>query len=236
MGRLQILPCIHIDSRDEYPVEKLLWADVVLVARPAQYHLAPDRQRLVGSVVDAFTDGWPIAEDFRKRPERLSLVNGTIEVDLYERVRPTSVTTAIRTLHRFAAALTTRPVGQRPWIAFTSDPTRRLERGRLPLTTDIAFRSDANSDPRSETFLSIDEPTSPTSLSERIGNDCAATSTEGFAFDDDGAELGHLELAADREGRAVAPLPGGTRHVLLLVRPGHTDRDCTVQIAHLRVE
>jgi hypothetical protein len=234
-GRLRILPCIHIDSRDEYPVEKLLWADVVLVARPVQYHLAPDRQRLVRSVVDAFTEGWPIAGDFRKRAERLPLVDGEIEVQLYDRVRPTSAATAIRTLHRFAATIGGMPGGQKPWIAFDSEPTRRVGRDRLQRAIGVAVRLSADGDGRAEMFLSIDELTDPSWLRGRIASDCAAAGLRASALDDDGSELARLELASDHEGSIGVQLPEGTRHVLL-VRVSDRNLDCTVTIEDLRFE
>jgi hypothetical protein len=235
-GRLQVLPCIHVDSRDEYPLEKLLWADIVLIARPVQYHLPPDQQHLVTSVVDAFVEQWPIATDFRLRPDRLPLVDGQVEVEVYERIHPTSVRTAIQTFRRFSGVMPKAPGGQKPWIAFTPDPTRHLELDRMSGDTNVSFRLPTRSTEMSEALLSIDALPDQASLVGRLHADCARPQIEARSFDENGLDVGAAPLSSDHDGTFRLDLLPRTRHVLLIGQGDDASVGCTVEIDGLGFE
>src|SRR5262249_37174477 len=85
------------DSRDTYPLDKLMAAEYVVVATPFQCHPHPEEQKVVQVVVNAFTEPWPFARDFVRLPETFTVGDG-VQVAVYRRQRPTSLATAIQTL------------------------------------------------------------------------------------------------------------------------------------------
>ncbi|MFC1975503.1 ABC transporter permease [Chloroflexota bacterium] len=114
------------DSRDPYPLEKLLRSHYVVVATPVQYHLRPEEQDVVKLVVDAFTENWEFAQDFTRLPMEFSLSNGAV-VNIYKRLRPTSQKIALLTLKRMEEAIDTRPGGQSDWVSLTETPVYVIE-------------------------------------------------------------------------------------------------------------
>jgi hypothetical protein len=105
-----------VDSRDYYPLEKLLQSQYVVVATPFQYHMRPEEQDVVKVVVDAFTENWRFAHDFTCLPEQFQLADGVV-VKVYKRVRATSLETALRTLENMREYIGPRPGGQLSWIS-----------------------------------------------------------------------------------------------------------------------
>jgi hypothetical protein len=106
------------DSRDPFPLEKLVAADFVVLAEPVQYHMRPGEQRVVSVVVEAFSTGWPIAQDFVRLPMTFAF-SGGVRVSLYRRMRPTSTETALTTLRQMEAFHGGRPGGQLPWLSLS---------------------------------------------------------------------------------------------------------------------
>jgi hypothetical protein len=78
----------QVDSRDSAPVSNLMDAQFVVVAKPFQYHLAPDRQKVVEVLLKAFDEDWPAAQDFQRLPEQFTLGQEGTQVVVYERTRP----------------------------------------------------------------------------------------------------------------------------------------------------
>ncbi len=109
----------NIDSRDFYPLNALLQAHYVVVALPYQYHIAPKEQTVVKVVVDAFMQNWAIAQDFAPLPQKFKLENGIV-VQIYERIRPTSLSTIFNTLALMRSQVSRVP-GQEPyWLDIKS--------------------------------------------------------------------------------------------------------------------
>lgn len=109
-----------VDSEDFYPLERLLQARYLLIAKPLQTILASkEEQDLVRVVFDAFTQNWEIARDFKPLPVEFTLQNGTA-VTLYQRTRPTSQETAVRTLHIIQQQIGERPGNQLDWIVLSN--------------------------------------------------------------------------------------------------------------------
>ncbi|MEG3876552.1 hypothetical protein QT972_04095 [Microcoleus sp. herbarium7] len=113
----------QIDSRDTYPLPELLMSQYAVVAVPFQQVLLGDEQVLrsgeqdvVKVVYDAFTQNWEISRDFQQLPEQFQLENG-VTVRVYQRIRPTSIPTAVKTLDAMQTQIGDKPGSQLDWIS-----------------------------------------------------------------------------------------------------------------------
>jgi hypothetical protein len=125
-----------IDSRDYYPMEALLQAQVLVLADPLQTHLPADQQKVLGVVHEMFTAGVEIARDFEQLTPRFALQDGA-EIVLFRRRRPTSLETGLGTLRYIQQRFPTPPGAQADWVVvssrFPSWVTRRAD-GATTLT------------------------------------------------------------------------------------------------------
>ena len=113
----------QIDSRDTYPLPELLMSQYAVVAVPFQQVLLSDEQVLrsheqdvVKVVYDAFTQNWEISQDFQELPEQFQLENG-VTVTVYQRIRPTAIATAVKTLDAMQKQIGEKPGTQLDWIS-----------------------------------------------------------------------------------------------------------------------
>lgn len=147
-ARLLFLPTQQVDSRDSYPLEGLLQAQLVVIAHPWQrqatpeatmweYHLPREEQDLVRIACAAFLEKWEISDDFQKWPVRFSLENGA-EAEIFERIRSSSSLTALRTLDRMRTALGETPGGQSNWIELSGRRYRQSQ--NLDGSCEVFFR------------------------------------------------------------------------------------------------
>jgi hypothetical protein len=126
--KLNILPAPQVDSRDAYPLEMLLKADYVVVPNPlpdypdkpskvpAVGEWVPNRElKVVQAVFEAFTNNWEFAQDFKRLPVQFNFDKGAV-VNIYRRVRPTSLETAVRTLYAMQQEIGRRPGSQLDWM------------------------------------------------------------------------------------------------------------------------
>jgi hypothetical protein len=126
--KLNILLASQVDSRDAYPFEMLLKADYVVVPNPlpdypdhptqvpAVGEWLPNKEvKVVQVVFDAFTKNWEFAQDFKRLPVQFTFENGAV-VSVYQRVRPTSVETAVRTIYAMQQEIGRRPGSQLNWM------------------------------------------------------------------------------------------------------------------------
>lgn len=113
-GLLRVLDTPSVDSVGFWPIGELLDARFVVVAQPLQLHLAPEDQRVLRVVYDAFLAHSAAAADFMERPTLYDLEKCTGYV--YERRRPTSRATAVATLEMMEDQMTTRPGMQPDWV------------------------------------------------------------------------------------------------------------------------
>lgn len=148
-GRLAVLRVPELDARDEYPVDALVGADMVVTADPPQYHLSPREQTTVRVAHDIFTLGVAVAHDFERLPAVFPLIDG-VAVTVFKRIRPTDPDTALETLRIAKEYTPHRPGMQSDWVVvggpfpswlvrlpdgtatWTAHPTPR---GYLPVTT-----------------------------------------------------------------------------------------------------
>ena len=148
IGLKKTLPLIrpsNIDSRDFYPLNGLMKAHFVVVAAPVQYHVEPQEQKLVSSVVTAFQEHQVIGKDFRPLPMRFELEKG-VSVSIYERIRPTSLQTVLETISFFERQVTRQPAREPYWLTLSSEQSIDVEKeplirqifiSRLPLAARL---------------------------------------------------------------------------------------------------
>ena len=128
---LLLLKAPQVDSQDFYPVEKLLQAQYVVVPNPlpdfrGDFTKVPGvgewlplkELDVVKVVFDAFTQNWKIAQDFKRLPVKFTLADGAI-VNIYQRIRPTSLVTAVQTLAIMQQQIGERPGGQLDWMSLS---------------------------------------------------------------------------------------------------------------------
>lgn len=145
----------EVDSRDSYPLEEMVEAQYVVVPsqlppyssnptqNPAVGEWIPNQENDVVNVVfDAFTRNWEFAQDFRRLPTQFQFENGVV-VSIYQRFRPTSLVTAVRTLHAMQEKIGERPGSQGNWIILSQwlhNTTVRQNSGNRYKV--VAFRRD----------------------------------------------------------------------------------------------
>ncbi len=128
---LNILRSPQVDSQDTYPLETLLQAQYVVIPNPlanfptdltkapAVGEWLPNQEVDVVQVVfDAFAQNWDIAKDFKRLPEEFILEGGA-KVSIYQRIRPTSLITAMATLGTMEQKIGAKPGGQLDWIVLS---------------------------------------------------------------------------------------------------------------------
>lgn len=129
--RLLILRAPQIDSQDFYPLETLLQSQYVVIPNPLPNYqgdftqvsaagewLPLKESDVVKVVFDAFNQNWQIAQDFQRLPVKFTLADGVV-VSIYQRIRPTSLETAVQTLALMQQQIGERPGGQLDWIGLT---------------------------------------------------------------------------------------------------------------------
>ena len=128
---LLLLGVPQVDSQDFYPVERLLQAEYVVIPHPlpnfeSDFTKVPvvgewlplKEHDVVTVVSDAFRQNWAIARDFQLLPLQFRLADGTF-VNIYRRLRPTSIETAIQTLATMQQKIGQRPGGQLDWMSLS---------------------------------------------------------------------------------------------------------------------
>lgn len=141
---LNVLQVPKVNSRDEYPLQPLLQAQYVVVpSRLPDYPGVPVNAPVVGEwlpnkehevvrvVFDAFSKNWEIAKDFKLLPTKFNWQDNTT-VRIYQRIRPTSLATTVRTLGAMQRQIGQRPGSQLDWIGL----------GPLPNSSSVAQNTD----------------------------------------------------------------------------------------------
>lgn len=125
---LNVLTAPEVDSRDSYPLDEMLEAQYVVVpSRLPEYSSDPAQNPAVGEwvpkkendvvnvVFDAFTQNEEFAQDFQRLPAQFQFENGVV-VSIYQRLRPTALSTAVRTLYAMQQKIGERPGSQGNWM------------------------------------------------------------------------------------------------------------------------
>lgn len=88
-GYITALP--EVDSRDFWRLDELYNIDYILVADPAQTHLAPDEQTIITEAVSSFKNETDIAGSFSLVKDFKASIDG-IDIKLYKKVGENSLT------------------------------------------------------------------------------------------------------------------------------------------------
>jgi hypothetical protein len=94
---------------------------------------------VVTVVFDAFTQNQEIAQDFRRLPVQFTLEQGTV-VSIYQRIRPTSLDTAVRTLNTIVQRTGERPGGQVDWLVVNPHSNYSVVKKNLNNTYKLVSR------------------------------------------------------------------------------------------------
>ncbi len=124
--RLNILQPPQVDSRDFYPLDVLLEADLVVISRPLQRHLPLEEQGVVSSVYDLFIKQAEIAHDFTRLPVEFHLMDG-VETSVYIRKQETPIEVALRTMQYIQGTVGNRPGSQLDWMALDNSTTIAIQ-------------------------------------------------------------------------------------------------------------
>lgn len=90
----------EVDSRDWWRLEEIYTCDYILVATPAQTHLAEGQQKIITETVSSFVNGTDIAE-FYGKVDGFDVRIGEVAVTLYKRVGDVSETAKTKLRLRF---------------------------------------------------------------------------------------------------------------------------------------
>jgi hypothetical protein len=213
MGRLDVLPVPSVDSNGYYPLNELLAAGQVVLARPFQPHLAPDQQVVLRTVYDTFAAGVGIARDFSESPRVFRLDGCT--VSLFERRRPTGPTTALGMLRAFEERVPERPGLQPDWVTIDRRFPTRVIRRPDGSTTLVAHPSPRGATP-STAFTLLDVLAGPASIEGTVrfvDARCEGAALRLWAMDGGGVRrpLQEVRRRPEDDGRfsvRVAPRPG----------------------------
>ncbi len=215
---LDVLAVPEVDSRDYYPLGRLLDATAVVVTEPVAYHLGPDAQRTMTVVHDLFAEGRGLARDFAAMPGTFSLEEGT-RLRVYQRQRPTSLPTALETLRIVESRLPIRPGMQPDWVvvarafpwwlaknpdgsaSWVAHPTRRGDTGTA---TAVAY-------------LGGDEGTEVSGRVRFVDGRCQGATLSFSRLDAEGrlAPVSEIRRRPAEDGAFEAMIPGASGRLVL---------------------
>lgn len=116
-----------IDSVGYYSIRELLEAQYVVVAQPfLSWH--EGQQDTAKVVFDAFTQGWEITQDFEQLPQQFDLKNGAT-ASIYQRIQPTSIDRAVRTLYAMQMQVNKPLAKQLDWVMLTPPFDSSIRKG-----------------------------------------------------------------------------------------------------------
>jgi hypothetical protein len=127
---LKILRTSNIDSRDVYPLNDLLKANLIITSTPVQYHLSPKEQKVVKIAVDIFQKHWSFAQDFRQLSTEFNLDKG-VQVKVYQRIRETPLPTILETLRSIKETIPHEPGREPSWLMLQSEQPINIEKDIL---------------------------------------------------------------------------------------------------------
>jgi hypothetical protein len=128
-ARLNVLASPQVDSQPP-PTDMLLRAQLVVVAEPFQHHLAPEHQKVVSVLVEAFRAEWPVSRDFELVPPAFPLPEPGGQIRVYRRKRPSSVEVAADTFGRIESYMLGHARQGSVWVVrseFPSQVTREAD-------------------------------------------------------------------------------------------------------------
>ncbi len=114
---LNFLRIPAIDSRDFYPLERLLQSHLIIIPTyfpNPKYPIV--RYQIAQVVLDIFQQNQAFAHDFKKLPQTFTFQDRKIQVSIYERIHPTNLETTLKTLELIKSQIKPIPSNQSQWI------------------------------------------------------------------------------------------------------------------------
>jgi hypothetical protein len=172
--KLNILRTSDIDSRDFYPLNGLLEAHYVAITSPIQYHINPADQSVITVINEIFNRQDLIANDFKKIPDQFILDRG-VTVSLYQRVKPTSIETALNTLDFMKESIKGTLGRETFWLNLSPGNNTVIERDALFKTVHISPLFVKTNNPVSLLFFGEIQPRVKIEGTINIMSDCSKT-------------------------------------------------------------
>jgi hypothetical protein len=117
-ARLRILVNPEVDSRDAYPLEALLAADLAVAVAPLQHHLPAAEQDVVRTAADQLLQNRGFGRQFVRLPGEIPFAGGAAVVTIHERAhRPDLAELVEAVRHTLADVGSPRPGGDLAWLA-----------------------------------------------------------------------------------------------------------------------
>ncbi|MBD2312211.1 hypothetical protein H6G20_11110 [Desertifilum sp. FACHB-1129] len=231
-----LVPTPEVDSRDFYPLEGLLKSQSVIIATPFQHHLSPLEQDVVRVVVNAFNKHREISQDFERLPRQFFLQKDVV-VSIYQRIQPTAIPVAIRTLDWMQAQIGDRPGTQLDWIIlsqlFPSSVVRHPDSSYRIFTHPTA------------SFLYIDELSPMTQIRGEVqfaDSQCIGTTLQFSTVDAEGTPLQVVQqqLTPHQDGKFSLSLAAAKARYLqmdvLNYEPNASPNHCALEIQSLQIQ
>jgi hypothetical protein len=196
---LRVLANPDVDSRDPYPAEVLLTADLAVVATPWQHHLPVAEQDVVRTMVEQLDQGSGFGRYFRRLPGEVALANGAV-VTLHERVDRPDLPGLVQAVHLTIEDVgAPAPGGDLAWLVVDSatEPGTTVTRAEGPQDS-VTLRALLTGDvPPQRRFLYYGRLPDRATLRGRLdAREC-------------GADRGAVRVAAVPVDEAGVPRPGG---------------------------
>jgi hypothetical protein len=240
---LNLLPVPHIDSRDNYPLETLLQAKYLVYGTPLRYRLEPKEHDVSQVIYDAFTEKWEITQDFQALPIHFNL-DGDIAVTIYQRIKPTSLETAIKTFAIMQERVGVKPSNQLDWIPL--DFTHPYQIQKNPDNTyNIVTKPTDPQQQNHASFLYIDKLTKTVTITGYINfvnKSCLGTSLLLTLVDKQGKMINNTKIDYLSSQTApftlTLPLIDATYAILQVIGLPHptSSNYCDLTMAGLRVK
>jgi hypothetical protein len=231
-GRLNIIETSDVDSRDVYPLERLLQSQYILITVPFQHHLLPEEQDVVKVVVDLFANYTEFSQDFEKLSKTFQLdttenfklaysfdqlskstpTDTKVAMIIYRRIRPTAMKTTLGTLELMRQVIQPIPGSQANWLILNE---RGLEPRRYPAQTQKTMNGKAKiqfNDIAESSLLyfgTIPATAKLTGELELLDNQCTELSIQLVALDQQGKDVRDVQIkfsSKDINQKTLVPL------------------------------
>ena len=229
------------DSDGFYPIEEILKAQYVVVTEPFAAWRESEQQ-LIKTAFTAFTQNWEITQDFQLLPQQFDLQNGVV-TKIYQRIQPTSIDRALRTLHAMKTEVN-KPVNEQPaWISLnpaSNSSVQRRQKSKRKLNISAALP--AANEGKTASFLYLKKLPERTRVKGRVvlsescsnvtltvsplnqqgqatstGQTLQLTQTSPLELNLDSTGASYLLLEASRSPIPSSPVPSTTEQCLFKV-------------------
>jgi hypothetical protein len=231
-GRLNIIETSDVDSRDVYPLERLLQSQYILITVPFQHHLLPEEQDVVKVVVDLFADYTEFSQDFEKSPRTFTLdttenfklaysfdqlakstpTDTKVAMVIYRRVYPTTLETTLRTLETMRKVVQPIPGSQSNWLILDElglEPRRYPAQTQKTINSKAKIQFNAISEATLLYFGTIPTIAKLTGELGATGNQCSGLFMQLTALDQQGKEVRSVQIkysSKDINQKKLVPL------------------------------